>query len=180
MSKTLIYAGIGSRNTPEYVLEQMCLIGQQLADKWILRSGHADGADTAFEMGCIHNHGKKEIFIPWFGFNGAPNNEEYIRPKATQELADFASNFHPAWSSCSDTVKLMHMRNCCQILGRHGDAPVDMVICWTKEGKRGGGTGQALRIAEHFYIPIFDLAVEGAAQKLCSFVERSEHLAGLI
>lgn len=52
-----------------------------------------------------------------------------------------------------------------------------MVICWTKEGKRGGGTGQALRIAQHFYIPIFDLALPDAGEKLCAFVEKVEAIS---
>lgn len=175
MSKTLIYAGIGSRKTPAHVLEQMAMIATQLADKWVLRSGHADGADMAFEQGCIHAQGKKEIYVPWFGFNGAPtNNLEYIRPTATKELADFAAGFHPAWNSCTDTTKLMHMRNACQVLGLWGDSPATMIICWTKDGKRGGGTGQALRIAEQFYIPIFDLALPNTPKALCDFVEKQE------
>lgn len=175
MSKTLIYAGIGSRNTPEEVLHQMANLGMYLANKWVLRSGRADGADLAFEMGCIHAQGKKEILLPWYGFNGAPTNHpDYIRPNVTPELVDFTAGFHPGWGHCSDAAKLLHMRNSCQILGLYGDAPVTMVICWTKDGKRGGGTGQALRIAEYYNIPIFDLALPINQKKLCDFINKAE------
>ena len=34
------------------------------------------------------------------------------------------------------------------------------VICWTKNGKGTGGTGQAIRIAKGFGIPVFDLAIK--------------------
>ena len=47
------YAGIGSRETPPQVLEQMRKIGTFLAERhYVLRSGGAKGADTAFELGC--------------------------------------------------------------------------------------------------------------------------------
>lgn len=176
MSKTLIYAGIGSRQTPEPVLASMYSIAQQLSDLWMLRSGHADGADMAFEKGCISKAGAMEIMVPWLGFNKAPTNDaRYIRPKATDILAEFAGQFHPNWAKCKDTVKLMHMRNCCQILGEYGDAPVDMVICWTPGGKGGGGTGQAIRVAHHFDIPVFDLGSKRTAEDLCTFVSLVEH-----
>lgn len=177
MPKTLIYAGIGSRRTPEEIQQQMYHIAEQLAEKWTLRSGRADGADQAFETGAITGNGKMEIYIPWFGFNGAPNNHpDYIRPRATQELADFSARFHPSWSSCSDAAKLLHMRNACQILGLNGDKPADVVICWTLKGMRTGGTGQALRIAEAYEIPIFDLGVPGpdVRQQLVEFINWKE------
>lgn len=168
----MIYAGIGSRETPLDVLQSMHLIGEQLGQSgWLLRSGGAPGADRAFETGCCVVNGKKEIFIPWHGFNGAPRNHpDYIRRLATQELADFSAKFHPAWSQCSDATKLLHMRNACQVLGADGDSPVNLVICWTKQGKGQGGTGQAIRIAQHFDIPVFDLAIPGVDKKLCAYI----------
>lgn len=180
MPKTLIYAGIGSRQTPDIVLQQMFDIAQQLADLWKLRSGHADGADMAFETGAIHANGEMEIYVPWYGFNGAPTNHpDYIRPRATQELADFSAKFHPNWNHCSDAAKLLHMRNACQILGLDGTLPADMVICFTPNGRGSGGTGQALRIAQANNIPIFDLGVPGddIRQQLCEYVAWKENIA---
>jgi len=29
-------------------------------------------------------------------------------------------------------------------------------LCWTKNGKSSGGTGQAIRIANDYKIPVFD------------------------
>lgn len=178
MPKKLIYAGIGSRKTPEDICYIMYDIAYQLAEAgWLLRSGHADGADKAFERGVIeHRIGEMEIFIPWFGFNEAPyNHPSYIRPKATQELADFSAQFHPNWNKCSDAAKLLHMRNACQILGLDGHTPVDMVICWTPLGLGTGGTGQALRIAQANNIPIFDLGgPDSVHERLVKFVEQKE------
>lgn len=177
MPKTLIYAGIGSRKTDGASLIEMTSIAQQLSPNWTLRSGHADGADLAFERGAIECNGKKEIYIPWYGFRGAPRDHaDYIRPKATEELAAFSASYHPNWGACSDEAKLLHMRNACQILGMDGETPVSMVICWTPKGLRTGGTGQALRIAEAFNIPIFDLGIPGneTRYELIEFVDFTE------
>ena len=71
----LYYAGIGSRETPEHVIHWMHIIGEQLAEKWVVRSGFADGADKAFCYGAETGNGEMEIYLPWAGFNGAPHND---------------------------------------------------------------------------------------------------------
>lgn len=62
------YAGIGSRETPPAILETMRAAARRLRDLgFVLRSGGAAGADTAFAEGagvC------SEIFLPWPGFRG--------------------------------------------------------------------------------------------------------------
>lgn len=47
-TKKIIYAGIGSRETPNTVLITMEQLGQSLAQQgWLLRSGNCFGADQA-------------------------------------------------------------------------------------------------------------------------------------
>lgn len=148
------YAGIGSRKTPENILETMKLIGKFLAERdFILRSGHADGADIAFEKGCDMVNGTKEIYIPWKGFNGANNSA--IVPVFTKSLEDFSSKFHPKWNILTPPARKLIMRNSCQIFGLSGDDPVEFIICWHNNS---GGTMQAVRIAEFYQIPVINLA----------------------
>jgi len=149
------YAGIGSRSAPRIILNSMKLIGGQMARlDYILRSGGAPGSDQYFELGCDILGGRKEIFIPWKGFEGNSNG---IVPKFTDELMSIAESYHPAWGHCSEGARKLHARNVCQILGANLDSPVDFVICWTKDGGFSGGTGQALRIADDYSIPIYNL-----------------------
>jgi predicted Rossmann fold nucleotide-binding protein DprA/Smf involved in DNA uptake len=62
----MIYAGIGSRETPPDVQKLIFDIADKLAKKgYVLRSGGADGADLTFEAGCDNSNGLKEIFLPW-------------------------------------------------------------------------------------------------------------------
>lgn len=149
------YAGIGSRETPDDVLELMTRIGRGLMKKgYKLRSGGAKGADSAFEKGIPK--ALKEIFTA----------NDYL-PMWTQV---FTQHFHPAPHYLKEYGCKLMCRNAMQILGKDGDTPVDFVVCWTKDGKGAGGTGQAVRIARYFGIPVFDLYNEGALEALKEFV----------
>lgn len=147
------YAGIGSRKTPDSILEVMYYIAQKLAQQGvILRSGGAIGADYAFEAGCNSVKGLKEIFHP----NDIDN-----------AALGLAARFHPAFNSCSYYVKCLHGRNCYQIMGRDLKTIGNAVICWTPDGcishntrsKETGGTGTAISLAESVYVPIYNLAL---------------------
>lgn len=147
------YAGIGSRETPHNV----CLLFEKVAtylanQEYILRSGHADGADQAFERGCIKAGGKKEIYLPWKGFEGSHSSLVLDDERAFA----VAEKFHPYWHNLTQGAQKLQARNSYQVLGLTLDDPVQFVLCWTKKGKGQGGTGQALRIAKHYNIPIFD------------------------
>ena len=170
-AKELIYCGVGSRKTPPAILKHMEDIGKALADKWTLRSGGADGADTAFEQGCIAKRGKKEIFLPWAGFNRAPRNHpDYIVPRMSHDLWDYASHFHPAWDRCSQPVQRLFMRNVCQVLGLDLLKPAKVLICWTPNGSGTGGTGHTIRVARANRIPVFDLGKD-SLEDVYSFIE---------
>lgn len=158
-----IYTGIGSRQTPEEILVHMEDMAKLFAELgFILRSGGADGADSAFEKGFDDYHdngpclGKKEIYIPWHGFNKRyVNDRTFFEPLAG--AARIAKEFHPNWDACTQGAKKLHARNTHQILGYDLKTPSDFVVCWTGPT---GGTNQALRIARHYKVPIFNLKDE--------------------
>lgn len=152
MTQPKAYAGIGSRSTPPEFLNIMTQAASELSQHGlILRSGGADGADSAFEAGA--EPGKKEIFLPWRGFNKNPS--PLYNP--LQEAFLIAEHFHPNWGACSDAVRRLMARNVHQVLGASLNDPVLFVLCWTPNGAGRGGTGQALRIAEANHIPVFDM-----------------------
>lgn len=120
---------------------------------FILRSGHADGADSAFERGSIKAGGEVEIYVPWAGFNGS--HSTYIL-KEDDGAYEIAEKFHPYYSKLSQGAKKLQARNSYQVLGHDLNTPSAFVLCWTKDGKGGGGTGQAIRVAQHYSIPVLD------------------------
>ncbi len=167
------YTGIGSRETPKEITRLMQLIACDLADRgWTLRSGCAQGADSAFEYGACFAKGslapRPEFYLPWPGFERRAT-ALVRKSEASHEAMELAEKFHPAWSRCSEKAKLLHGRNTHQVLGPYPMSepkPSSFVICWTPEGKGGGGTGQAIRIATAYGIPVFDLANANALARV--------------
>jgi hypothetical protein len=150
-----VYAGVGARTTPADVLALMREIAAALAaDDWTLRTGGAEGADTAWEEGARHAAGRVELFLPWPGFRGRAADMDEPAPAAYE----IAARFHPAWRHLGPGVRRLHARNTHQVLGAALDHPADMLICWTPRGAGGGGTGQAIRVARGYGVPVFDLA----------------------
>ena len=162
------YAGIGSRETPADVMMLMTRVATKLEQSnIILRSGGADGADTAFANGVVYPTNKR-IYLPWVGFNNAAG---VYMGSMMEDAAQIAKQYHPRWSSLSRGAKALITRNTFQILGDDLKTPADFIICWTKDGKASGGTGQGLRIAKDYEIPIFNLQKENHFLQLTNFVE---------
>ena len=150
---TLTSAGVGARATPPRLAPQIEHVARQLARLgYTLHSGGADGFDTFAEKGAT----KKRIFLPWAGFNGNASQLFSSGPKAFE----IAKHFHPAWDRLGTHARVFMARNSYQVLGPDLATPVDFVWCWTPHGAVIGGTGQALRIAAAYEIPVFNLATD--------------------
>lgn len=147
------YAGIGSRETPLDIIHLFKKVAYYLSvKKFILRSGGAKGADKAFETGCDNFNGQKEIYLPWPYFEGSGS----IFNEPTKEAYEIAEKFHPYWHNLSQGARKLQARNSHQVLGLDLNTLSKFIICWTKNGKSSGGTGQAIRIARAYNIPVFD------------------------
>lgn len=150
------YTGVGSRDTPEPYFDLIKRIAAYLAYKGcILRSGGADGADSAFEEGCdLIDSSLKEIYLPWKKFNHRLNGIHTILPEAYE----IAKQFHPAGENLRYPALKFHGRNVHQVLGRDLYTLSQFLICWTPGGKTVGGTATAINIAKSNRIPVMNLA----------------------
>lgn len=175
-SKRKSYAGIGSRETPLYALAVMQFLSSYLSEVYTVRSGGADGADTAFELPAGKN---KEIFLPWHGFSFSGEGVVVNDPK-TLSIAEllidgmFIKNISSLHTHSTEKMKRskneshlkLHRRNCFQILGRNLNNPVDFLTCWTDDkainhdqtNGKTGGTGTAIRLASQLSIDVFNLS----------------------
>jgi hypothetical protein len=158
------YAGIGSRETPEHICEEMKDISFRLSKcGFILRSGGAKGADSSFEYGCDKAKGKKQIFLS---------------EHATKESINLALKYHPnpkALKRKGNFVLGLMGRNMQIISGLNLDDNVDFVVCWTKDGKDTGGTGQAIRYCNDIGIHIYNLYNETNVNELIEFLMNLEN-----
>lgn len=168
------YAGIGSRSTPSEILQLITKIAAKLDSQgYVLNSGGAAGADSAFEAGSNN----KQIFLPSETFNNRKHDGlsyfNYQKLPFKELAEENVSLFHPAAHKLTEYAFKLMARNTFQILGKNLQSPVDFVICWTPEGKEVGGTSQAIRIAKSIKIPVFNLGEPKALKRLTTFVSDS-------
>ncbi len=135
----MTYAGIGNRHITEATFDWLESMGLYLSKRGFhLRSGGADGADTAFQRG---SQGNCTIFRA---------------NQATPGAIELASQFHPAWDRCDDYARKLHGRNSMIILGQNLDWPVKFVVCHAQDEEKGG-TALGIRIARAYNIPVFNM-----------------------
>lgn len=150
------YAGVGARATPSNILSIMegvgvCnALGKNKNNQVLqLRSGGAQGADSAFEKGCDSINGPKQIFRP----------QDKI-PKWCYEMVTEYCTEAPL-SRMKPFVQNLLARNMMQILGPNGDDPVKYVMLWVPGpdacASGMGGTRYAARCAADHNIPILNL-----------------------
>lgn len=151
------YAGIGARATPPEILSLMTRAAFALTKRgYVLRSGHAIGADSAFERGAGRD---AQIFLPVPSWRGSVSefHPETLGAELWGRARVIAATHHPAFAGLSAFVQTLHTRNVFQVLGPALDSPAEFVLCWTADGEASGGTGQALRIAASHAVPVFNL-----------------------
>lgn len=177
------YTGVGSRQTPDNICLLMETLAYKLAEKgWCLRSGAAEGADTAFENGWQKwadknkrkNKGSAEIFLPWAGFNKREADKFHLLPVENDlEAYHMAEEMHPNWAACSAGAQTLHMRNIYQVLGQDLQSPSKMLICWAPQnGKEPkGGTRTAWVLAQKHNIACFNLANVAHYDRIKKFLE---------
>jgi hypothetical protein len=170
------YAGIGSRRAPPEARELIHEFALELnRQKYTLRSGGADGADSFFEEVAI----LKEIFLPWKGFNKRPRVREhsdttvYVQ-SPTQDAIELAHEIIDRYDEREDGPRMLLARNMHQVLGEDLATPVEFVICWTLDGKVVGGTAHAINLARRNKIPIYNLARSRDVESLRSALYQQE------
>lgn len=186
------YAGIGSRETPKEICDLMSKIAIKLYTKYgfILRTGGADGADMAFINGVntLEKEDNKffEIYLPWNKFNDFYTNldKECIviyDQKIIKDAQKLVQKFHPDYKVLTQGGMKLMERNGYQLLGGNLNTPSSFVICWTKDSADGnaiptsistGGTGQAIRLANFYKIPVINLKNSDKLKKWSDWVNK--------
>lgn len=160
-----LYAGIGSRKTPPTILKNMTKTAKWLRKRgFILRSGGALGADSAFAAGAGMD---AEIFFPTCR---ALTDKCLVGQTCfctiPEDAFSIASEFHPAWDKLNDYVKRLHARNVQILFGKDLDDKVDFVVLWSAYDKQRGGTALGWKIAEAYNIPVVSLKDTNAAEQI--------------
>lgn len=180
-----IYAGIGSRETPANILAVMTQAAAALERAgYLLRSGGAPGADRAFQTG-VTDPAHHAIFLPGrslYGMRTGPGIYDATTLPGWKSALESVPAFHPNPGALSPFATNLMARNAMQVFGPEVNSPADFVMAWAPGGYentppplgfREGGTGQALRMARHYNIPIRNLANTETLDRVLAFIENS-------
>lgn len=144
-------------------------------------SGAAPGTDTSGEFACkliydemvkrfnLNRVGYSEVIniaLPWQGFNGrySCDKDGYYLP-FTPEAELIAMKHYSGWNYANSPVRSLMVRNCNQVLGMDLKHKAKFVFCLTEDGcndgdkttGKTGGTGQAIRVAKAYGVPVFNM-----------------------
>lgn len=165
------YAGIGSREAPDYMLDLMTQLGRELCtDGWQLASGFAKGSDKAFykgatlsprfrEVGALNILAGNERDLPFVDpDNGFINAQTLPNYEQARQLALEARG---SWHGLEVNGIALHSRNPYQVLGLDLQSPVQAVVLYAEPIGTGravkGGTNTAYQIALKHGIPVYNL-----------------------
>lgn len=182
----MIVTGIGSRpkNLPKengqiasWIVDLVAEVGHcAKKNNWTLRSGAADGMDSLFEDAWGL---RKEIFLPYDGFNGHWNGQNGAinvdDPVILAQAVGIVSKVHPVWKNLKKVAKDLHTRNVFQALGADLNRPSDFCVFYApvdKDGEIEGGTRTAVEICRSHNVPTYNLRDTDDVVKLRAFLEK--------
>ena len=98
-----VITAVGSRQTPENILAEMKKIGHWCSQYGVtIRSGHAEGADWAFEYGAQYSC---QVYLPWKNFNSHLKSSAQVYIYDNVRASKIAKKYHPAYDKLSDGAK---------------------------------------------------------------------------
>jgi hypothetical protein len=161
------------------VLQVIDVLADRLARRgWVLRTGLSPGADQSFYRGALAGRGVVELYLPWPGFQaralggaGRPRLVAVL-PRPSREAYRLSARFHPRWAALTRAQRALLARDAHEVLGGDLASRVAAVVCWTADGSLDGrgllvdGTGQTLRIARAYRIPVLNLGRPEHARQL--------------
>lgn len=191
------YSGVGSRETPDSILERFERCGTVLCNLGYRgRSGLAPGADLSFYLGAQKSPRFDEIgfdnFLPndWMfrkpefgGFVPDPSKRIYnakLFPNY-EKACEIALEARGSWNGLRQGGIDLHCRNAYQPLGEHLIEPSRFMLLYatpigathhTDKCKVKGGTNTAVQIAYRYNIPTINLWWPENVDRIDKFLEK--------
>lgn len=170
------YAGIGNKKTPENIINIIKIVAILLShDKYVCATGACTGADQAFAEGTIMANGFVHLHVPWESYEIGWRSKlkghirTFVLKDDDVEAYNTVAIFHPAYHKLSPSVKALHARSYNIVKN------ASFMVCWTEDGQVTGGTGQAIKIATYFHLPIYNLGNEKTFNDMLTAIKRRKH-----
>lgn len=178
------YTGIGSPEASQEIKNLVYRLAYRLAKEgYILRSGGDKGTDNAFELGAKKARGEVEIYLPWNMFYGKMRDDkEYFVPSYFdnyKRAISLARRFYPDYGELEDWDRKLIARYGYLVFGKKLKGPSRFIICWTPDScattdqitERTGNTAQAIALARHNNIPIFNINIIPHQERIENWLE---------
>jgi hypothetical protein len=119
--------------------------------------------------------GLLNVFLPWVGYNATiiPHGARItvFSPRDHKEWAESVLRFHPAADRLTRGAFALHARN-------YGIVrPTRLVVAFPDEKGRGG-TGQGIRIAKYFRIPLMQFNKSSAMPSVNEVIDQAVRYVG--
>lgn len=173
------YVGVGSRELTKEGRLVLYDVAMALSDEgYSLSTGDAtQGCDDAFWEMALPGH--RVRYGPFGKTKYLPETRVIPNDSVIYDRANsIAGVCHPTYRWLPDWMKELHLRNVFQVLGGNLDSPREFLVCWTPDGaettketsKKTGGTGTAIRVANMFGVPVFNLKRDDAVIRLQAYL----------
>lgn len=182
MKQGLIYAGVGSRETPDHILDLMETFARLVAEQgnWVLYSGNAVGADRAFQTGACMGKGQAIVFLPWERYKVGGWASTFVTPTSSTLFSNIKKMREMGVLEQSHINRLteggmkLHGRNYHQILGYGNQYPrASLLVCWTRDGLDVGGTATAIKLARVSGLTVKNLGLPTVEAEVREFIRKN-------
>lgn len=165
----LPYAVVGNRDTPAGALALAKDMAAKLASRgFTARLGGMDGLDKTIADALTPQ--AYELQLPWKNFGGFESKTSYSSP----EVMAIAKHFSDTWDTLKLPIQGFLGKNVRVLLGEKTKSIAMFLVVHSEDGaehirevtSRTGSVGHAIKIANHFNIPVFNLQKQDALTRL--------------
>jgi hypothetical protein len=162
----------GNKEAPPEILEKVAQLAQYLESRgFTIRVGGDGPVEDAAEVASQ----KKEVLLPWRGFN----DKESATTFPIERAFHIAKMFHPTWDHMKKGVQSILAKNARLVMGNKMMSPATLLLCWTEDGAedrrevtmKTGLAAHPIRIASGSGVRVFNLGRPDAESRLRHFVD---------
>lgn len=165
------YAVVGNREFPTDLMPKLTSIVKKLDSLgYTARTGSMKGLDICVEELTSN----VELQLPWKNFNDKESKNTFSSP----EILALAKSFQPGFDELSLPIKGFLAKNVRVLLGSKGISRAIFLLCHSEDGvdsarhvsSRTASVGHAIKIADKFNIPVFNLKNPNVEEQLMSYL----------
>lgn len=165
------YLVSGNRNPPVEILSLVDKIVRNIETMgYTVRVGGFEGMEEAAELAAT----KKEVLLPWKGFNEKESKLTYTLPRAKE----IAKLYHKSYDSLSGPVQTFLAKNVRLVLGQELKGPALFAIIWSEDGAENnsevtnntGVISHTIAMLSELKVPVFNLGKPDAEQRLRNYL----------